>query len=68
MYECRNDIDIFSDLARRFGIDGYNDKTEFDWLRDLTSDAIDDFPTVHRARRRALSCPGRCGRVRAPNS
>lgn len=44
MYECRNDIDIFSTLASRLGIDGYNDKTEFDWLRDLTSDAIDDFP------------------------
>jgi anaerobic dimethyl sulfoxide reductase subunit A len=42
MYECRNDIDIFSELARRIGITSYNDKSEFDWLRDLTGDAIDD--------------------------
>ncbi len=45
MYECRNDIDIFADLARRVGITGYNDKTEDEWLRELTRDAIDDFDT-----------------------
>src|SRR5580704_12943284 len=43
MYECRNDIDIFADLARRVGIEGYSDKTEREWLRELTRDAIDDF-------------------------
>ena len=43
MYECRHDIDIFGDLARRVGITGYNDKTEEEWLRELTRDAIDDF-------------------------
>ncbi|HJQ58638.1 MAG TPA: molybdopterin-dependent oxidoreductase [Vineibacter sp.] len=43
MYECRNDIDIFADLARRLGIAGYNDSSELDWLRRLTSDAVDDF-------------------------
>ena len=43
MYECRNDIDIFGDLARRVGIDGYNDKSETQWLKDLTADAVDDF-------------------------
>jgi anaerobic dimethyl sulfoxide reductase subunit A len=47
--ECRNDLDIFTALARRLGIDGYNDKTEEAWLRDLTADAIDDFDTF-RAR------------------
>ena len=26
--ECRNDLDICTDLARRLGIEGYNDKTE----------------------------------------
>src|SRR6185295_14834560 len=44
MYECRNDIDIFDELARRVGINGYNNKTEMEWLRELTSDAVDDFP------------------------
>jgi anaerobic dimethyl sulfoxide reductase subunit A len=45
MYECRNDIDIFADLARRVGIEAYNDKTEIEWLRELTRDAVDDFET-----------------------
>ncbi len=43
MYECRNDIDIFTDLAKRLGIEGYNDKTEDEWLRDLTAKAVSDF-------------------------
>ena len=33
MYECRNDIDI----------DGYNDKTEMEWLREFTRESVDDF-------------------------
>ena len=33
MYECRNDIDIFDDLSRRVGINGYNDKSETEWLQ-----------------------------------
>ena len=43
MGECRNDIDIFADLARRVGIAGYSDKSEMAWLRELTRDAVDDF-------------------------
>ena len=43
MYECRNDIDIFADLAQRVGINGYNLNTEEEWLRDFTKDAVDDF-------------------------
>ena len=45
MYECRNDIDICADLAGRLGLTGYNDKTEEQWLRELTKDTIDDFDT-----------------------
>ena len=41
--ECRNDIDIFADLARRVGIEGYNDRSEMAWLRELTREAVDDF-------------------------
>ena len=41
--ECRNDIDICADLARRLGIDDYSDKTEEEWLRELAREAIDDF-------------------------
>src|SRR5262245_61318540 len=43
LYECRNDMDIFADLARRVGIEGYNDRTEMEWLRELTKEGIDDF-------------------------
>jgi anaerobic dimethyl sulfoxide reductase subunit A len=43
MYECRNDIDIFTDLAMRLDIAGYNDKSEMEWLKELTADAVDDF-------------------------
>jgi anaerobic dimethyl sulfoxide reductase subunit A len=41
--ECRNDIDIFGELASRVGITGYNEKTELAWLRELTGEAVDDF-------------------------
>jgi anaerobic dimethyl sulfoxide reductase subunit A len=43
MYECRNDLDIFGELSRRLGINGYNDKSEAQWLKDLTAGAVDDF-------------------------
>jgi anaerobic dimethyl sulfoxide reductase subunit A len=45
MYECRNDIDIFDELSRRVGINGYSDKPETQWLQELTADAVDDFAT-----------------------
>ena len=41
--ECRNDIDIFTALADRLDIAGYNDRSEEEWLRGLTADAVDDF-------------------------
>src|SRR5947207_888144 len=43
--ECRNDFDICAELARRLGIDDYADRTEEQWLRELTRDTIDDFDT-----------------------
>ena len=45
MYECRDDLDIFTDLAKRVGIEGYNDKDEDTWLRELSAGAVDDFDT-----------------------
>ncbi len=33
VHECRNDMDIFTELASIMGISGYNDKTEEEWLR-----------------------------------
>ncbi|HEX3535177.1 MAG TPA: molybdopterin-dependent oxidoreductase [Stellaceae bacterium] len=49
MYECRNDIDIFTDLSSRLGIAGYSDKSEREWLRELTADAVDDFDAFAEA-------------------
>ena len=43
MYECRNDMEIFADLAARLGINDYDDRTEEQWLRELTRGAVDDF-------------------------
>src|SRR5882672_1204465 len=55
--ECRNDFDILSELACRLGIDGYNDKTEDEWLRELTRDAIDDFDTFRERGLARLPAP-----------
>ena len=42
-YECRNDIDIFADLAARLGIGGYNDKSESHGCESKNS-AVAEFP------------------------
>jgi len=49
MYECRDDRAIFAELAQRLGINDYDDKTEEQWLRDLTKDAVDDFEAFKEA-------------------
>ncbi|MCB1744414.1 MAG: molybdopterin-dependent oxidoreductase, partial [Gammaproteobacteria bacterium] len=48
MYQCRHDIDIFADLARRLEIEGYNDASEDEWLRSFTENAIDDYERFKR--------------------
>ena len=57
MGECRSDLDICGDLARRLGIEGYNDRTEEDWLRELTRGAVDDFDTFRTAGLARLPAP-----------
>ena len=49
MYECRNDLDICTELASRLGISGYNDKaSDLDWLREFCADTeIDDFDAFY---------------------
>ncbi len=49
MYECRNDIDIFAELAQRVGINGYSTRDEESWLRELTAEAVDDFDAFTEA-------------------
>jgi anaerobic dimethyl sulfoxide reductase subunit A len=55
--ECRNDFDICAELARRLGIDDYADKTEEQWLRELTRDTIDDFDTFRERGLARLPAP-----------
>jgi anaerobic dimethyl sulfoxide reductase subunit A len=50
--ECRDDLDICTELSRRLGLQGYNDKTEDEWLRELTRASIDDY---ERFRERGLA-------------
>jgi anaerobic dimethyl sulfoxide reductase subunit A len=55
--ECRNDLDVCTDLARRLGVAGYNDKSEEEWLRELTREAIDDFDTFREQGLARLPAP-----------
>ena len=49
MYECRNDIEILADLAKRVGIEGYNNKSDLEWLKEFTADRVDDFEAFMKA-------------------
>jgi anaerobic dimethyl sulfoxide reductase subunit A len=41
--ETRSDLAIFTDLARRLGVEGYNDRSAEQWLKEFL-DATPDFP------------------------
>ena len=40
MYECKSDLDIFAELAQRLGMEGFNDKSDQDWL----SKSLEGYP------------------------
>jgi anaerobic dimethyl sulfoxide reductase subunit A len=42
MYECKSDMEIFTELAERLGISDFNPKTEDQWLREFV--AASDIP------------------------
>jgi anaerobic dimethyl sulfoxide reductase subunit A len=58
MGECRNDLDICADVARRLGIEGYNGKAEEEWLRELSGGVIDDFEAFRAQGLARLPAPG----------
>ncbi len=39
MYECKNDLEILTLLAKKLGIEGYNDKSDHEWLSLLVADS-----------------------------
>jgi anaerobic dimethyl sulfoxide reductase subunit A len=44
MYECRNDVDICADLAKRLGLEGYKRIDDVEWLREICLGTdVDDF-------------------------
>ena len=63
--ECRNDLDICAELAGRLGIAGYNDKTEDEWLRELTRARHRRLRDVPGQRPGPAARPRRRGGVRA---
>jgi anaerobic dimethyl sulfoxide reductase subunit A len=54
MGECRTVFDICTDLARRLGVEGYDEKTEDEWLRDFVAQSevpdYDEFKATGVAR------------------
>ena len=58
MYECRNDMDICADLAKRIGLEGYKRLPDAEWLREVCAGTdIDDFDAF-RAQGVARLAPG----------
>jgi len=49
MYECKADLEIFGELAKRLGISDYNPKTEDEWLRSFVEESdIPDYDEFKR--------------------
>jgi anaerobic dimethyl sulfoxide reductase subunit A len=48
MHQVKSDLDIFSELASRLDINGYNEKTEEEWLQEFISDTpgLPDYPQL----------------------
>jgi anaerobic dimethyl sulfoxide reductase subunit A len=51
--ETRSDLAIFTDLADRLGLDGYNDRSAEQWLKEFL-DATPDFPDQKQFRQKGV--------------
>jgi len=58
MYECRNDVDICADLAKRLGLEGYKRVDDVEWLREICDGTdVDDFDAFRAAGLARLPAP-----------
>lgn len=58
MYECKSDLEICTLLAERLGIEGYNTKTEEEWLREIVAvSEVEDFEEFRRTGVARLPAP-----------
>ena len=56
--ECRNDLDICAELARRLGLEGFGDRTEEAWLREFCAGTdVNDFEAFRAAGLARLPAP-----------
>ena len=53
MPETRSDLAIFTDLAHRLGVEGYNDRSAQQWLKEFL-DATLDFPDQNKFRQQGV--------------
>lgn len=50
LYECKNDLEILTLLAQKLGIEGFNEKTDQEWLDQMLTDwGIDDVEEFRRS-------------------
>ena len=52
MYECKSDLEIFTELAERLGMSDYNPKTEDEWLRGFVEES--DIPDYDEFKRKGF--------------
>jgi anaerobic dimethyl sulfoxide reductase subunit A len=59
MPQVKSDLDIFSELASRLGIVGYNDKTDEEWLEEFVSDTpgLPDYPQLKEKKIHSYEIP-----------
>jgi anaerobic dimethyl sulfoxide reductase subunit A len=53
--ETRSDLAIFTDLAQRLRIEGYNDRSDRQWLESFL-DATPDFPDLKQFKQKGVYC------------
>ena len=53
--ETRSDLAIFTDLARRLKIEGYNERSDRQWLESFLA-ATPDFPDVKQFKQKGVFC------------